>query len=105
VNLPDGTTDGEYLEWLQTALNGARERFEPELICYVAGADPYQGDQLAGLGMTIEGLKQRDRMVFNFAREHNFPIMTTLAGGYAEDPDDTVAIHANTAIAAKEVFG
>jgi acetoin utilization deacetylase AcuC-like enzyme len=105
VNLPDGTTDGEYLEWLQTALNGARERFEPELICYVAGADPYQGDQLAGLGMTIEGLKQRDQMVFNFARDHNFPIMTTLAGGYAEDPDDTVAIHANTAITAKEVFG
>ncbi len=105
VNLPDGTTDAEYLEWLQTALNGASERFVPELICYVAGADPYKGDQLAGLGMTIEGLKQRDLMVYNFAREHDVPIMTTLAGGYAVNPDDTVTIHANTALAAKEVFG
>lgn len=105
VNLPDGTTDAEYLEWLQTALNGARERFEPELICYIAGADPYRGDQLAGLGMTIEGLKQRDLMVFNFARDQRFPIMTTLAGGYAENPEDTITIHANTVLAAKEVFG
>jgi acetoin utilization deacetylase AcuC-like enzyme len=104
VNLPDGTTDDEYLEWLKSSLNSARERFEPELICYVAGADPYRGDQLAGLGLTIEGLKQRDLMVYNFAREHGFPIMTTLAGGYAMKPEDTVTIHANTALTAKEVF-
>ena len=105
VNLPDGTTDAEYLEWLDTALKGAKERFEPELVCYVAGADPYRGDQLGGLAMSIEGLKQRDLMVFNFARDNGFPIMTTLAGGYAQNPEDTVAIHANTALAAKEVFG
>ncbi len=105
VNLPDGTTDAEYLEWLDTALKGARERFEPELICYIAGADPYQYDELGGLAMTIEGLKQRDLMVFNFARDHGFPIMTTLAGGYAQNAEDTVTIHTNTALAAKEVFG
>jgi len=105
VNLPDGTTDAEYLEWLDVALKGAVERFEPELICYIAGADPYKGDQLGGLGMTIEGLKQRDLMVFNFARDNGFPVMATLAGGYAENPDDTVTIHVNTALAAKEVFG
>jgi acetoin utilization deacetylase AcuC-like enzyme len=105
VNLPDNTTDSEYLEWLDIALKGAMERFEPELICYIAGADPYQGDQLGGLAMTIDGLKQRDLMVFNFARDHGFPIMTTLAGGYAEKPEDTVTIHVNTALAAKEVFG
>jgi acetoin utilization deacetylase AcuC-like enzyme len=99
VNLPDGTTDSEYLEWLDTAL-----RFEPELICYIAGADPYMGDQLGGLGLTIEGLKQRDLVVFNFARDNGFPIMATLAGGYAELPEDTVSIHVNTALAAKEVF-
>lgn len=104
VNLPDGTTDSEYLEWLKTTLDDARERFEPELICYIAGADPYKHDQLGGLAMTIEGLKQRDLMVFNFARHHGFPIMTTLAGGYAQNPEDTVIIHANTALAAKEVF-
>lgn len=105
VNLPDGTTDAEYLEWLETALKGARERFEPELICYVAGADPYREDQLGGLGLTIEGLKQRDRIVYRFAHDHGFPIMTTLAGGYAQKPEDTVTIHTNTALAAKEVFG
>ncbi len=105
VNLPDGTTDSEYLEWLDTTLKGAVERFEPELICYIAGADPYKGDQLGGLGLTIEGLKQRDLVVFNFARDNGFPIMTTLAGGYAELPEDTVSIHVNTALAAKEVFG
>ncbi len=104
VNLPDGTGDSEYLEWLRTTLKSAQARFEPELICYVAGADPYRGDQLAGLAMTIEGLKQRDLMVFNFARDHGFPIMTTLAGGYAEKPEDTVTIHTNTVLAAKEVF-
>jgi len=105
VNLADGTTDAEYLEWLDTALKGARERFEPELICYIAGADPYQYDELGGLALTIEGLKQRDLAVFNFAREHGFPIMTTLAGGYAQNAQDTVTIHTNTALAAKEVFG
>jgi len=105
VNLPDGTTDSEYLEWLNIALKGTLERFEPELICYIAGADPYHGDQLGGLGLTIEGLKQRDLVVFNFARDNGFPIMTTFAGGYAELPEDTVTIHVNTALAAKEVFG
>lgn len=105
VNLPDNTTDAEYMEWLETALKASLERFEPELICYIAGADPYKGDQLGGLALTIDGLKQRDLMVFNFARDHGFPIMTTLAGGYAEVPEDTVTIHVNTALAAKEVFG
>jgi acetoin utilization deacetylase AcuC-like enzyme len=105
VNLPDGTGDGEYLEWLETALWEARARFAPELLCYVAGADPYAEDQLGGLGMTIEGLRRRDRRVFAFARENGFPVMTTLAGGYARKMADTVTIHVNTALAAKEVFG
>jgi acetoin utilization deacetylase AcuC-like enzyme len=105
INLPDGTTDADYLGWLQNALDTTLERFEPELICYIAGADPYVQDQLGGLSLTIDGLKQRDLMVFNFARDHGFPIMTTFAGGYAEKPEDTVTIHTNTALAAKEVFG
>jgi acetoin utilization deacetylase AcuC-like enzyme len=105
VNLPEGTSDGEYMEWLETALKGARERFQPELLCYIAGADPYAEDQLGGLGLSIEGLKERDRRVFRFARDNGFPIMTTLAGGYARKPEDTVTIHVNTALAAKEVFG
>lgn len=105
VNLPDGTTDTEYMQWLETALESAQQRFEPELICYVAGADPFVEDQLGGLALSIEGLKQRDLRVFRYARERGLPIMTTLAGGYARKPADTVAIHTNTALAAKEVFG
>jgi acetoin utilization deacetylase AcuC-like enzyme len=105
VNLPDGTTDAEYLQWLDSALQQSLEHFEPELLCYVAGADPFAEDQLGGLALTIEGLKQRDRRVFHFARDHGFPVMTTLAGGYARDPTDTVTIHINTVLAAKEIFG
>lgn len=105
VNLPDGLNNSGYMEWLNKALHGAHERFEPELICYVAGADPYEDDQLGGLGMTIDGLKQRDLMVYNFARDHGYPIMTTFAGGYAQDPEDTVTIHTNTVLAAREVYG
>jgi acetoin utilization deacetylase AcuC-like enzyme len=105
VNLPDGTSDAEYMQWLETALESSQQRFEPELICYVAGADPFAEDQLGGLALSIEGLKQRDLRVFRYAREHGVPIMTTLAGGYASKPSDTVAIHTNTVLAAKEVFG
>ena len=105
VNLPDGTNDPDYLRWLEKALDEALKLFEPQLVCYVAGADPFAGDQLGGLALSIEGLKQRDLCVFRFAREHGFPIMATLAGGYARRPSDTVAIHVNTALAAKEVFG
>ena len=105
VNLPDGTTDAEYLSWLEKALEQAVQLFQPQLVCYVAGADPFAEDQLGGLALSIEGLKQRDLRVFRFAREHGFPVMATLAGGYARRSSDTVAIHVNTALAAKEIFG
>jgi acetoin utilization deacetylase AcuC-like enzyme len=104
VNLPDGIDDDEYLEWLHKALRSSRERFEPELISYVAGADPFEHDQLGGLGLTVEGLKQRDKIVFEFARDLGCPVMATFAGGYAEEIEDTVTIHTNTVLAAKEVF-
>jgi acetoin utilization deacetylase AcuC-like enzyme len=104
VDLPDGTCDTEYLEWLETALDGARERFQPDLLCYIAGADPYQDDQLGGLALTITGLMERDEMVYRFARNNGYPVMTTLAGGYARRLEDTVTIHVNTALAAKDVF-
>ncbi len=105
VNLPDRTTDDEYLRWLEQALNSGFEQFEPELLCFVAGADPYVHDQLGGLGLTIEGLKRRDRFVFEFAKDRGVPVMATFAGGYALRLQDTIEIHANTVIAAKEVFG
>jgi acetoin utilization deacetylase AcuC-like enzyme len=104
INLPDGATDSEYLHWLDKALNSARKLFDPELISYVAGADPYARDQLGGLGLTLQGLRRRDEMVLGFACDWGIPIMTTCAGGYAEDLNDTVTIHANTVLAASKIF-
>jgi len=104
VNLPDGAGDDEYLYWLDKALTSARERFNAELLCYIAGADPYVEDQLGGLALSIDGLARRDRMVFQFARDRHIPVMVTLAGGYAERVEDTVTIHVNTVAAAAEVF-
>ena len=104
VNLPDGCGDAEYLAWLDNALSSGLRQFEPELICYVAGADPFREDQLGGLNLTIEGLKQRDELVFRAARARNIPVMTTFAGGYANRVEDTVTIHCNTVIAAAEVY-
>jgi acetoin utilization deacetylase AcuC-like enzyme len=104
VNLPDGTTDAEYLAWLEKALLAGIEQFEPDLLLYVAGADPYREDQLGGLGLTIEGLMRRDEVVFRFARNNSIPVMVTLAGGYAVRLEDTIRIHANTVVAARSIF-
>jgi len=104
VNLPDGIGDDDYLAWLDNALSSGLRQMQPGLICYVAGADPYREDQLGGLALTLEGLKKRDELVFRMARTRKIPIMTTYAGGYARQLDDTVAIHSNTVSAAKEVF-
>jgi acetoin utilization deacetylase AcuC-like enzyme len=105
VNLPDGIGDNEYLAWLDNALSSGLRQFEPELICYIAGADPYREDQLGGLALTIEGLKKRDELVFRVARARDIPVMVTFAGGYARRVEDTVTIHCNTVIAAKQLVG
>ena len=104
MNLPDGVGDAEYLACLCTAINLGLSKFKPELICYVAGADPYVDDQLGGLSLTIEGLKHRDALVFQRAKAEGIPVMVTFAGGYAHKLEDTVTIHSNTIVAAKEVF-
>ncbi len=104
VDLADGVGDNDYLAWLDNALSSGLRQFEPDLICYIAGADPYQEDQLGGLNLTIDGLKKRDELVFRVARARDIPVMVTYAGGYAQDVEDTVTIHSNTVIAAKEAF-
>jgi len=104
VDLPDEIGDDDYLAWLDNALSSGLRQFEPELLCYIAGADPYREDQLGGLSLTIEGLKKRDELVFRVARARDIPVMVTFAGGYAHKVDDTVTIHCNTVVAAKEVF-
>lgn len=104
VNLPDRTGDAEYLAWLDNAITSGLRQFEPDLICYLAGADPYKEDQLGGLSLTIDGLKQRDEFVFRLCKERHIPVMVTYAGGYARRLEDTVNIHCNTVQAAKQVF-
>jgi acetoin utilization deacetylase AcuC-like enzyme len=85
------------------AVQGALDEFKPEILFYVGGADPYCEDQLGGLSLTKEGLKQRDRQVFEEARRRKIPVATMLAGGYARQVEDTVGIHVNTLLAAREV--
>ena len=95
IGLPDGTNSSNYLADLRQAMV-AVIAFQPEIVFYLAGADPYKDDQLGGLNLTMDGLRERDRTVLAKCRESNIPIVTTLAGGYAKDIDDTVAIHQST---------
>ncbi|HLH39981.1 MAG TPA: histone deacetylase [Bryobacteraceae bacterium] len=104
VNLEDGVGDQEYLDLLRSACRKAFGEFHPQLVMYVAGADPYRGDQLGGLNLSMEGLKERDRLVLDFARENGAPAVVTFAGGYALRLEDTVTIHSNTVKAAAEVY-
>jgi len=104
VNFADGAEDQPYLDWLQKALDAAFAKFQPELIAYVAGADPYREDQLGGLNLTLEGLRRRDELVFRTARQRQIPVFVTLAGGYARNLEDTVAIHCNMVQAARGVL-
>jgi acetoin utilization deacetylase AcuC-like enzyme len=104
IHLKDGVGDEQYLMSLRDAYSTAVAAFRPNLVAYVAGADPYVEDQLGGLALTIEGLKERDRIVFESALRYRAAVVVTLAGGYAHDVRDTVTIHANTAKAAREVL-
>jgi len=103
LNMADGVEDDEYLDALLASVKDALDQFEPDMVFYVGGADPYREDQLGGLSLTIKGLQARDRGVFVEARRRGIPVVTTLAGGYARRVEDTVQIHVNTILAAKEV--
>ena len=103
LNLEDGVADGEYLSTLLPAVKKSITNFQPDILFYVGGADPYREDQLGGLDLSMEGLKQRDAGVFAEARQKNIPVVTTLAGGYARRLADTIQIHVNTIQAAKQI--
>jgi acetoin utilization deacetylase AcuC-like enzyme len=103
IGLEDGTRDAEYLDALEKGLIHSLKTMTPDLIFYVGGADPYREDQLGGLALTIEGLQKRDRLVFELARQRGIPVASTMAGGYARRVADTVRIHVNTIIAARDV--
>jgi len=104
IGLEDGTRDAEYLDALEEGLLYSLKSFVPDLIFYVGGADPYREDQLGGLALTMEGLQKRDRLVFEHARRRGIPVASTMAGGYARRVADTVRIHVNTIVAARDVM-
>ena len=103
LDLEDGVGDEEYLGALLPAVRKSLADFEPDMLFYVGGADPYSEDQLGGLALTLEGLRIRDASVFEEARQRKVPVATTFAGGYAMRVEDTVRIHVNTVLAAKGV--
>jgi acetoin utilization deacetylase AcuC-like enzyme len=104
IGLEDGTRDAAYLIAFEEGLIHSLKAMTPDLIFYVGGADPYREDQLGGLALTMEGLQQRDRIVFEHARRRGIPVASTMAGGYARRVADTVRIHVNTIVAAREVI-
>jgi acetoin utilization deacetylase AcuC-like enzyme len=103
LNMGDRADDDEYLGVLLPAVQQALDEFQPAILFYVGGADPYCEDQLGGLSLTKEGLQRRDREVFEQARRRRIPVATTLAGGYARRVEDTIRIHVNTILAAQQV--
>ncbi len=103
VGLWAGDDESKYLQELRTHLPPIYDEFRPELIIYLAGADPYENDQLGGLRLTKEGLKERDRFVLENARRRRLPVAVVLAGGYAREIEDTVAIHINTIRVARRI--
>jgi acetoin utilization deacetylase AcuC-like enzyme len=96
VTLDDGTGDAEYLALLRAHLRAVLEAHGPDLVFYVSGADPYEGDRFGRLRLTIDGLRRRDECVFAECRARGVPVAVTMAGGYAADVDAIVTIHANT---------
>ena len=103
VELPDGTEDDEYLKTLRLHLPRVFAH-EPDIVFYLGGADPYQGDKLGRLALTVEGLRARDEFVLSECRARSIPVATTMSGGYAADIHDTVEIHCNTIRAARALF-
>jgi acetoin utilization deacetylase AcuC-like enzyme len=104
IHLADGVGDEEYLHRLGDGYRAALTAFHPELLVYVAGADPYCQDQLGGLALSLEGLRERDHLVIFSALHQRVPVAIVLAGGYAVNVEDTVTIQTTTAHVAKEVL-
>jgi acetoin utilization deacetylase AcuC-like enzyme len=103
VGLWAGDGDEKYLDAVRAHVPRIFEEFGPDLVLYLAGADPYEKDQLGGLRLTKDGLKERDKIVIGSARARNIPVAVVLAGGYAAEIEDTVDIHLNTVRIAQRV--
>ena len=96
VELPDGCQDAAYLEAFEQALDELERRFQPDLVLYLAGADPFEGDRLGRLKLTYNGLETRDRRMFDWAWQRRIPLAFCMAGGYGVKIDETVQVQVNT---------
>ena len=106
IKLPSGTTGKEYLQELEKNIPKILAEFKPELIIYNAGADPHEDDDLSNLNLSTEDMAERDRLVFQMAKDNGVPITYSLGGGYnKKDFSKVIAIHRNTFVKAAEVFG
>jgi len=105
IGLPDGTGDDQYLATLDTYLGPVFERSAPDIVFYLAGVDPAQGDRYGKLSLSDAGLAERDRRVVASAWQRGIPLVVVLAGGYAATPERTATLHANTFSAAATVTG
>ncbi|NTV70696.1 MAG: histone deacetylase [Azonexaceae bacterium] len=104
IELPDGCSDDAYLLQLAHGLDTAFDLAQPELVIYLAGADPYHDDRLGRLGLSIDGLAARDRLVYERCRTRQTPVAIAMAGGYARQIDDTVSIHRQSILLAKSLL-
>ena len=96
MELPDGCLDAPYLQALEHALDELDRRFDPGLVLFLAGADPFEGDRLGRLALSFDGLEARDRRVFDWAWQRRIPLAFSMAGGYGVNIDDTVQVQMNT---------
>ena len=103
IALPDQCDDAHYLDALEQALTQVMQRFSPDFVIYVAGADPFIHDRLGKLSVTKAGLQQRDEQVFAFAKKQGLAITASMAGGYANEVEDIVDIHFQTVMAAHQL--
>jgi acetoin utilization deacetylase AcuC-like enzyme len=104
IPLEDGTEDQEYLEILSAALEKLLDEQQPDFVFFLAGVDVLKEDKLGRLGLTLEGCKKRDELVFEACHRHNVPVMVTMGGGYAPDIRLILEAHCNTFAAASQIY-
>ncbi|MFW6123731.1 MAG: histone deacetylase [Acidobacteriota bacterium] len=104
IGLWSGNGDEEYLEKLSHHIPPLYDQYKPDLIYYLAGADPYRKDKLGDLNLTLKGLEKRDQIIIENAQKRGYPVVILFAGGYSVDVNDVVSIHLNTIMTGRKIF-
>ncbi len=105
VALPDGVDDDGYLEALETTLLPLLDETRPDLILYQAGVDPFAGDRLGRLSLTLDGLERRERMIAGMAIARGVPLASTVGGGYGDDALEIAERHVAAILTLGDAFG